>query len=153
MNILKKIFGKKQEEGLTAGQIALVQESFSHVEPIAETAAELFYGRLFELDASLKPLFKGDMTEQGKKLMSVLKVAVSSLNKLDELTPTLETLAVRHVGYGVKNEHYATVGEALIWTLEKGLGDAFTPEVKQAWLLTYQALSETMKAAALKNAA
>ena len=126
----------------------LVQQTWESVKPISEHAAELFYGRLFELDPSLKPLFKSDMKEQGKKLMQLIGVAVASLDKLDELVPAVEDLGRRHVAYGVVDEHYDTVGDALLWTPGQGLGDAFTNEVKAAWTEVYTVLSSTMKAAA-----
>lgn len=129
-------------------QIELVQTSFAKVAPIADTAASLFYGRLFELDPSLKPLFKSDMTEQGKKLMMMLGAAVHNLNKLDEVVPAVEALAVRHVRYNVTPEMYDTVGEALLWTLGQGLGDDFTPEVEAAWTEVYITLATVMKTAA-----
>jgi hemoglobin-like flavoprotein len=128
-------------------QVELVQSTFAKVLPIAETAAELFYNRLFELDPSLRSLFRGDMKEQGKKLMTSLHVIVSSLKHLDRIMPGIQGLAVRHVSYGVKNSDYAVVGQALIDTLEKGLGDAFTSDVRDAWLAAYTTLANTMKAA------
>lgn len=133
---------------MTPDQIALVQSSFSKVVPIKEQAAELFYGRLFELDPSLKPLFKGDMKVQGQKLMAMIATAVGGLRVLDQIVPAVQALAKRHVGYGVKDSHYATVGAALLWTLEKGLGPDFTPEVKEAWATVYGILSTTMQQAA-----
>lgn len=133
---------------MTPEQKDLVQSSFAKVEPIAATAAELFYARLFELDPSLKSLFSGDMEEQGKKLMTMLGSAVRSLNNLDGLVPVVKRLGERHVGYGVETGHYVTVGNALLDTLEKGLGDDFTPEVKEAWTVVYGVLSSTMIAAA-----
>lgn len=134
---------------MTPETVALVQGSFRQVAPIAEQAATLFYGRLFELDPSLKPLFKGDMTEQGKKLMKVLGVAVASLEDLPGLVPVVQDLGRRHVAYGVLPEHYATVGSALLWTLEQGLGAGFTPEVKAAWSEVYGLLATVMKEASL----
>ena len=134
-------------------QIALVQDSFAKVAPIAETAATLFYNKLFELDPSLRPLFKGDITEQGAKLMKMLGIAVNSLKSLESLIPIVQSLGEKHVGYGVKDEHYDTVGDALIWTLEQGLGDAFTPQVKDAWLVTYTTLATVMMEAANTKAA
>lgn len=131
---------------LTDRQIELVQQTFGQVAPIAEAAAELFYGRLFELDPSLRPLFKGDMTEQGRKLMQMLSVAVHNLDRLDTILPAVQALAARHVGYGVQLQHYATVGAALLWTLEQGLGQAFTPEVKAAWAAVYEVLTGAMTA-------
>jgi hemoglobin-like flavoprotein len=126
----------------------LVQSSFKQVVPISAAAADLFYARLFEIDPSLRPLFKSDMTEQKKKLMQMLGAAVVGLDNLYALIPVVRDLGARHVGYGVKDEHYETVGEALIWTLEKGLGAAFTPETKQAWVTVYGVLASTMKEAA-----
>ncbi len=134
-------------------QIALVQSTFQQVVPIADTAAKLFYGKLFELDPSVKPLFKEDLTVQGAKLMKMIGMAVNGLTNLDDLVPVVVSLGERHVGYGVQDEHYATVGEALIWTLEQGLGDAFTEEVKAAWLEAYTLLSSVMKEAAAEVAA
>ena len=106
--------------------------------------AELFYQRLFELDPSLKPLFKGDMKEQGKKLMATLNLAVASLTKLEEIQPAVQDLGRRHVEYGVPDESYQTVGQALLDTLAKGLGEAFTDDVKEAWTQTYVTLSTVM---------
>ncbi|MGB1090691.1 MAG: globin family protein [Oceanobacter sp.] len=135
---------------MTPEQIALVQGTFEKVEPIADKAAELFYGKLFELDPSLKPMFKGDIKEQGTKLMTMIGVAVRGLNNLDAIVPAVQNLGVRHVDYGVKDEHYDTVAAALLWTLEQGLGDAFTAEVKEAWTETYVTLATVMKDAAAK---
>lgn len=116
--------------------------------PIAATAAELFYGRLFEIAPEVKPLFKTDLKAQGVKLMKMLGTVVNKLEDLDEIVPAAAALAQRHVGYGVKPEHYAPVGAALLWTLEQGLGDAFTAEVKAAWAEAYGILSEAMIGAA-----
>ncbi|HEY5598095.1 MAG TPA: methyl-accepting chemotaxis protein [Kiloniellales bacterium] len=145
--------GAAGEGPVGAAQKKLVQDSFAAVEPIAEAAAELFYGRLFELDPSLEPLFKGDMKEQGRKLMAMIKIAVRGLDSLDKLVPAVQDLGRRHTGYGVEDEHYNTVGMALLWTLEQGLKEAFTPDVKAAWATVYSVLAETMKAAALPAAA
>lgn len=136
---------------MTPEQIKLVQESFEKVKPISEKAASLFYGRLFGLDPSLEKLFKGDMTEQGRKLMAVIGTAVNSLNDLEAIVPTVEEMGKRHVDYGVKEEDYDTVGAALLWTLEVGLGDDFTPETKEAWALTYNILADVMKKAAYSS--
>ena len=133
---------------MTPIEIDLVQSSFVKVAPIADTAAALFYGRLFEIAPEVKPLFRGDMTEQGRKLMTTLGVVVSGLKNLEAILPAAKALAVKHVGYGVKAADYKPVGEALIWTLEKGLGDDFTDEVKSAWLAAYGALSGVMVAEA-----
>ncbi len=132
---------------MTPEQIALVQSTWAKVVPIKETAAELFYGRLFELDPKLRALFKGDIKEQGRKLMTMINVAVGSLDKLDAIVPAVKDLGRRHDGYGVKPQDYATVATALLWTLEKGLGDAFTPAVQTAWTETYMVLAKTMQTA------
>ena len=137
---------------MTPRQVELVQGSFASVVSIADAAAEIFYNRLFELDPSLRSMFKSDMKAQGKKLMDSLKMVVGNLRNLDRIIPGVKAMAVRHTSYGVKNEHYATVGTALIDTLEKGLGDAFTTEVREAWLAAYTALSTTMQAAAAEAA-
>jgi hemoglobin-like flavoprotein len=113
----------------------------------------MFYGRLFELDPGLRALFTGDMVEQGRKLMTMLTLAVKGLDRLDELVPAAQALGARHVGYGVQDAHYDTVAAALIWTLERGLGPDFTPDVKAAWTTVYGLLATTMKAAAAAPAA
>ena len=135
---------------MTPEQVFLVQKSWRQVLPIADTAAELFYTRLFTLDPSVKPLFKGDMKAQGRKLMAMIGTAVGGLSKLDSIVPAVQDLGRRHVKYGVKNQHYDTVGAALLWTLEQGLGEAFTPDVKSAWITVYGVLATTMKDAAAK---
>ena len=129
---------------MTQNEISLVQDSFLKVVPIADTAAEIFYAKLFELDPSLKPLFKGDMKEQGKKLMSMIAAAVNGLNNLDAIVPAVQDLGRRHKSYNVPKESYDTVGAALIDTLSVGLGDAFTPETKDAWIKVYGVLSNAM---------
>jgi hemoglobin-like flavoprotein len=133
---------------VTNTQKTLVQGSFAAVIPIADDAAVLFYRRLFELDPSLERMFKGDMKEQRRKLMQMLTAAVKGLDRLDQLVPVVEDLGRRHAAYGVADAHYGTVGAALLWTLEKGLGDAFTPEVRDAWIAVYGLLAGTMKNAA-----
>lgn len=133
---------------MTPEQITLVQDSWAKVVPISETAAELFYGKLFELDPEVKPLFKTDIKEQGKKLMQMITVAVNGLTKLEEIVPAVQAMGKRHAAYGVKEEHYDTVATALLWTLEQGLKEAFTPETKEAWTETYTLLAATMKEAA-----
>ena len=129
---------------MTPEQIVLVQTSFAQVLPIADTAAALFYSRLFELDPSLKPLFKGDMAEQGRKLMATLGVVVNGLTNLDSVLPAASALAKKHVGYGVTADHYAPVGAALLWTLERGLGAGWTPQLAAAWTDAYTTLSGYM---------
>jgi hemoglobin-like flavoprotein len=131
---------------LTDTQIQLVQNSFALVAPIADTAAQLFYGRLFELDPSLRHMFRSDMKEQGRKLMQMLSVAVHALDNLEGIIPAVQALGKRHVGYGVTMEHYAIVGDALLWTLEQGLGEAFTAEVKEAWTEVYGLLTQVATA-------
>lgn len=171
MSFFKKLFGlgadtntktnepmsenpPESEGPLTEAQKNLVQESWQKVIPISDTAAELFYGKLFELDPELKPMFaKSDMKEQGKKLMTMIGAAVKGLDTLGELVPVVQGLGKRHVGYGVKAEHYDTVGEALLDTLDKGLGDDFTPDTKEAWTITYTTLATVMKEASYGEAA
>jgi hemoglobin-like flavoprotein len=133
---------------LTVAQKTLVQDSFTAITPIADDAAALFYRRLFELDPSLEGMFRGDMAEQRKKLMHMLALAVNGLDRLDQLVPVVEDLGRRHAGYRVADAHYDTVGAALLWTLEKGLGSGFTPEVHDAWAAVYGLLAITMKNAA-----
>ena len=130
---------------MTPNQVELVQRSWSRVQPIAEAAAEMFYDRLFTLDPSLRSLFRGDMEEQGRKLMSMIAFAVKGLTRLEQIVPGVQALGRRHAGYGVKDEHYATVAAALLWTLEQGLGDAFSAEVRDAWTAAYVLLANTMK--------
>src|SRR5215217_6841702 len=126
---------------LTARQKTLVQNSFTNIASIADAAATLFYQRLFELDPSLRPMFRGDMQEQGRKLMTMLKIVVNGLTRLDQLVPAVEQLGRSHAHYGVRDEHYDTVAAALIWTLQQGLGVAFTSEVEQAWVVAYTLLA------------
>jgi hemoglobin-like flavoprotein len=130
---------------VTDQQVTLVQESFAKVEPISEQAAEIFYGKLFEIDPSLRSMFKHDMKAQGKKLMATLAVVVKGLSKPDSIMPAVKELAVRHVEYGVEPEHYTYVGNALLRTLAEGLGDDFTPETRQAWVEAYRLLAKVMK--------
>lgn len=132
--------------------IQLVRESFAKVAPIADLAATMFYNRLFESAPRLKQLFKGDIQQQGKRLMSMIEIAVSKLDDLPGLTPALHDLGQRHVGYGVKPEDYVLVGEALLWTLEQGLGAAFTGNVKQSWTAVYGTLAAAMQDGAAGHA-
>ena len=133
---------------MTAEQVKMVQSTWEKVIPISETAAALFYGKLFELDPELKPMFKSDIREQGKKLMQMITMAVRGLSEPAKLLPAVEDLGRRHVGYGVRKKDYDTVGTALLWTLQQGLADAFTPDVKNAWAETYTVLAKTMQKAA-----
>lgn len=125
-----------------------VQRTFNIIAPISDDAAALFYSKLFELDPSLKSMFSGDMAEQGKKLMKILGVAVSSLNNLEAIVPAVQDLGRRHVKYGVRPQHYNTVAEAILWMLAQTLGATFTPAIKQSWTEVYTVLAETMIAAA-----
>jgi hemoglobin-like flavoprotein len=129
---------------MTPKQIALVQDSFAKVAPISDQAAVLFYGRLFEIAPQVQAMFPTDMTEQRRKLMATLAVVVGGLNNLESILPAASALATRHVSYGAKAEHYPVVGAALLWTLEKGLGAAWTPEVAEAWTAAYATLSGFM---------
>ena len=132
---------------MTPEQIELVQTSFKKVMPIAGAAADLFYDRLFAIAPEVRPLFPQDLGEQKKKLMGMLGTAVGSLHKLEMILPAVKDLGARHRTYGVTAAHYAPVGAALLWTLEKGLGPDFTPEVKAAWTDTYTALAGVMTSA------
>lgn len=138
---------------MTDEQIQLVQSTWTQVVPIADAAADLFYGKLFDLDESLEEMFPRDMTEQKKKLMKTLGVAVSSLRQPDSLLPALQDLGRKHVAYGVEDHQYDTVGEALLWTLGQGLGQAFTPAAEAAWAEVYAVVATTMKDAAAEVSA
>jgi hemoglobin-like flavoprotein len=129
---------------MTPEQIQLIQKSYAKVVPIADQAAQLFYGRLFAIAPEVETLFHGDMDEQGRKLMATLTVVVGGLNKLDTILPAASALAKRHVGYGVRPSHYTPVGEALLWTLEQGLGTEWTPPLAEAWTAAYTILSGFM---------
>ena len=137
---------------MTPQQIALVQDSFRKVMPIADTAAAMFYARLFELDPSLRQLFKGELRKQGMMLMSMIGSAVRGLTDPNALVPVLHALGRRHAGYGVEDAHYTTVAAALLWTLERGLGNAFTPAAEQAWTRVYGLLAATMQQGAAEAA-
>jgi hemoglobin-like flavoprotein len=134
---------------MTGEQIRLVRVTWLEVAPIADTAARLFYGRLFESDPEIQRLFAhADMDQQRAKLMRTLTVAVGALDKLETIRPALENLGRRHVGYGVEERHYDLVGTALLWTLEQGLGDGYTAEVAEAWAAAYTTLATIMREAA-----
>jgi len=136
---------------MTVEQIALVQRSFQTIQPVIEQAALMLYDRLFELDPSLQPLFHGSRREQAGKLAEALTIVVSAIDRPDRIRGAVEALGRRHAGYGVRDAHYSTMGEALIWTLARGLGDAFTPAVREAWGAAYGWLAFTMRRAAGKN--
>jgi nitric oxide dioxygenase len=129
---------------MTPAQIRLVQQSFAKVAPTADKAAELFYGRLFEIAPQVRKLFPDDLTEQRKKLMATLTIVVNNLDNMDSIFPATAELARRHVAYGAQAAHYSVVGDALLWTLEKGLGRSWTPDVAAAWASAYAALSGFM---------
>ncbi len=133
---------------MTPQQIALVKDSWLKVLPIRDAAASMFYTKLFSLDPEVEALFKGDMNEQGRKLMTMINIAVNALDKLDTIVPAVQDLGRRHAKYGVMDAHYDTVAAALLWTLGQGLGAAFTYDVKQAWVEAYTVLASTMKQAA-----
>ena len=133
---------------MTKRQTELVQSSFQLVRPILEPAAMTFYDRLFELDPSLRALFRTSRDEQGRKLAQTLAIVVASIDRPESICGAVEALGRRHAGYNVRDEHYTTVGAALLWTLEQGLGDAFTPEVRDAWSAVYGWLAYRMQSAA-----
>ncbi|HKY93495.1 MAG TPA: globin family protein [Nevskiaceae bacterium] len=133
---------------MTPREIELVQTSFEKVVPIADAAANLFYGRLFEIDPSTRPLFKSNLDQQGRMLMQALTMVVRQLHTPERIVGAVQTLGRKHVGYGVETRHYDSVGAALLWTLETGLGPAFTPEVKAAWAAAYGVLAKLMLDAA-----
>lgn len=127
-------------------QKRLLKESWKKVVPIADTAARLFYDRLFEIDPTAQPLFEAsDLDEQRKKLVQALSVVVNGLDRLDDIVPVVADLGRRHVQYGVTNRHYESVGSALLWTLEKSLGPDFTPDTKAAWTTAYTLLAGVMR--------
>jgi nitric oxide dioxygenase len=129
---------------MTSEQVNAIQDSFAKVVPISEQAAEIFYGRLFEIAPAVRPLFRGDVKEQGKKLMEMLTVVINELDNLEAVLPAASALAKRHVEYGVKATDYASVGEALLWTLERRLGEHWTPDLAAAWTAAYTVLSDFM---------
>jgi hemoglobin-like flavoprotein len=133
---------------MTPEQVAMVQDSFKKVVPIAGTAADLFYDRLFAIAPDVRPLFPDDLKEQKKKLIAMLATAVTNLHQAEKIIPAVEALGKRHAGYGVTAKHYEPVGAALLWTLEQGLGADFTPRLKEAWTETYVTLAGVMQNAA-----
>jgi len=137
---------------MTPDQVSLVQDSFAKVAPISEQAAVIFYNRLFEVAPAVRLMFPADMAEQRRKLMATLAVVVNGLGDLPSILPAASALAIRHVGYGAKAEHYPVVGAALLWTLEKGLGEAWTPDVAAAWSAAYGTLSGFMISEAYDSA-
>jgi hemoglobin-like flavoprotein len=139
---------------VTPAQQTLIRESWAQVAPIADTAATIFYGRLFELDPSLRDLFsRTDMASQRRNLMQTLAVVVASIDRLESIVPAVEALGRRHAGYGVEAAHFDTVGQALLDTLAIGLGEAYTAEVREAWATAYGILAGVMQSAAAEIAA
>jgi hemoglobin-like flavoprotein len=135
---------------MTPEQVKLVQDSFAKVVPIADKAADLFYDRLFVIAPEIRSLFPDDLSAQKKKLMQMLATAVTNLHQVEKILPAVQDLGRRHVGYGATAEHYEPVGAALLWTLEQGLGPAFTPQVKEAWTTTYVTVADVMRTAAVE---
>ena len=133
---------------MSPAQIIEVQGSFAALSDDPDRVAALFYSRLFELDPDLRPLFTGDMESQGAKLMKMIGVAVGALGRIEAIVPAVKSLGERHHAYGVEDKDYATVGSALLWTLERGLGSRFTPATRAAWSAVYALLSSTMQSAA-----
>ena len=130
---------------MTPNQVQLMRSSWAAVEPIADEAATMFYGRLFEIDPPIAALFAHtDMERQRKLLMQTIAVVVKNADRLDQVIPAVQALGRRHAGYGVEDHDYATVGAALLWTFEQGLGDAFTPETREAWATAYGTLASVM---------
>ncbi len=136
---------------LTAGQIALIRESFAAVTPITDEVARRFYGRLFTLAPDARPLFKSDMTAQGRKLFQTLAAVVENLDRLDGIVPQVGDLGIRHAGYGAQPRHYRAVGAALLDTLRGTLGPAFDHATEDAWADAYDLLAEVMQTAAAKS--
>ena len=130
---------------MTPQQVELVQRSWRAVAPVGDTAAELFYGKLFSLDPSLRGLFRNDLRDQGRSLTAMMSVAVHGLARPEKILYAVEQLGRRHAAYGVQPRHYETVGAALLWMLEKVLGEAWTPEVREAWIATYNLLAKAMQ--------
>ncbi len=133
---------------MTPQEIEIIQNTFAAVRTSAEQVAEIFYGRLFEIAPAVRPLFPDDLKPQGRKLMTMLATVVDGLENLGDLVPAVQDLGRRHVRYGTAPEHYDAVGAALLWTLEQGLGDAWSDEAKDAWTAAYTTLATVMKDAA-----
>ena len=132
---------------MNAEQVKLLRETFKSIEPMAQETGEMLYTKLFEIDPSLKPLFKGDLKTQAKMIMTAIGLAVAGLDQPDNLGQQVKALGTRHVNYGVQPRDVNTFGAALIWALEQTLGPAFTPEVKEAWVAAYGVLSVAMRRA------
>jgi hemoglobin-like flavoprotein len=133
---------------MTPTQKLLVQLSLEKVLATTDRAAAAFYERLFELDPALRPLFRSDMREQERKFVHMLECLAEGLDDLEGVLPEMREMGQRHVAYGAREEHYAVVGAALLWSLEQAVGATFTPEVRDAWERFYELLSGEMKAGA-----
>lgn len=136
---------------MTPDQKLLVRHTWDKILPVSAQAADLFYSRLFEQYPEVKPYFQGDMRQQGQKLMTMINTAVMSMDDIDSLIIPLEKMGARHADYGVKDQDYDKVGDALLWTLEKAVGPAFTPKVKQAWSVIYNTAANVMKKGAANS--
>lgn len=136
---------------MTPQQIAIVQRTFKYINPMAETVAHLFYLRLFEVVPSLKPLFSNNIEMQASKFIQMLHFVIDGLDMSEAIMPEIRALGKRHLEYGVKDEHYDTVGDILLWALGRGLEEDFTPEVEEAWFAAYHFLANQMKSASMKN--
>ena len=133
---------------MNSQQVALVQQSFEKAAALGEKVAEIFYDELFAIDPSLRSMFKGDMHEQRQKLLAALALVVRSLHAPEKILGPVQKLAIKHVDYGVRPEHYTYVGNALLRTLKKGFGREFTPELRDAWVEAFRMLAKVMKEAA-----
>jgi hemoglobin-like flavoprotein len=142
------LFQQQGVHALTLDQVKIVQDSFQKVVPIAATAADMFYDQLFAISPEVRPLFPDNLAEQKKKLIGMLSIAVTNLHQADKIIRAVQDLGKRHVAYGVTDKHYESVGTALLWTLEQGLGAEFTEPVKTAWTEAYATLAGVMKSAA-----
>jgi hemoglobin-like flavoprotein len=137
---------------MTPSQIQLVQSTLPFIVAEKDQVARLFYARLFQLDPALRDMFSGDLTVQGQKMVTMLGTLIAGLNRPEQIVPLLSALGQRHAGYGVRDEHYATVGAALLWTLERCLGPDFTTDMRDAWIALYFVVSRTMIAGARAQA-
>jgi hemoglobin-like flavoprotein len=137
---------------LSEEQVVLVQRSWRAVQLVGDTAAELFYGKLFSIAPEVRPLFRGEVRDQGRNFTAMMSVAVHWLGKPEKVSLAVRQLGARHAAYGVRDHHYSVVGAALLWMLEESLGEAFTPEVEEAWWAAYRLLASTMQAGALELA-
>ena len=129
---------------ITPEQVRLVQASFTPLLPMAEAIGEMLYSRIFELAPEARDLFEDDIRPQVKRLMAAVKVAIDGLSRVDEVAPFLVRLGAQHARYDVRPEHFTVGGEALLWTLEQGLGDSFTAELRDAWAAAWDVVAGAM---------